>query len=86
MDFDKIWPEMGRYGSVRAETLGKWSWELQEGFGIPPGPPGCHKKYKNGRQSPKIPKTQELPYLLICLLIPIIPGSAAWAQPISINY
>ena len=58
MDFDRNWSEMGRHGSVWAETLGKWSYEVPEGFGIPPGPPGRHKKFKNDRESLKIPKTR----------------------------
>ena len=34
---DDIWDEWGRGGSEWAETLGKWSWKVQEGYGTPPG-------------------------------------------------
>ena len=31
-EFDNIWAELGRGGSEWADTLGKWSPTLQEGF------------------------------------------------------
>ena len=43
--------ESGRRGSEWAETLGKWSWKVREGYGIPPGALGQHKKIKNGQKS-----------------------------------
>ena len=50
---DDIWDEWGRGGSEWAETLGKWSWKVQEGYGIPPGALGQHKKFKNDENTPK---------------------------------
>ena len=49
-----IWDEWGRHASEWAETLGKWSHGLQEGFEMAPGLVGGHIKFKNGWQSPKI--------------------------------
>ena len=42
-----ILAEWGRHGSVWADTLGKRSHGLQEGFEMPPGPPGGHILIKN---------------------------------------
>ncbi len=50
-------PEWGRHGSPRADTLGKRSHGLQEGFLIPPGPPGGHILIKNGPTDPQIRKS-----------------------------
>ena len=57
--------ECGRHGSPRAHIEGQRSHGVREGFEIPPGLPGYHKKNKNGRQSPKIQKHRGLPYIPI---------------------
>ena len=44
LKFREIGPERGRHGSPRADTLGKQSHGLQEGFWMPPGPLGGHTK------------------------------------------
>ena len=51
---DGILAEWGRHGSVRADTLGKRSHGLQEGFEMPPGPLGGHILIKNWPTDPKI--------------------------------
>ena len=60
LKFDKIGPEWGRRGSPRAHTQSQRSHGLQEGFWIPPGPPGHHIMSKNGKkvENPKIKKEE----------------------------
>ncbi len=47
-DGDDFGHEWDRHGSEWADTLGKWSHGLQEGFEMPPVLLGCHIKFKNG--------------------------------------
>ena len=44
---DAFGHKMGRRGSPRAHTLGKWSHGPQDHFKMPPGPLGYHIKLKN---------------------------------------
>ena len=60
-----ILAEWGRHGSVWADTLGKRSHGLQEGFEMPPGPPGGHILIKNCPTDPKLPN----PCFTACLSI-----------------
>ena len=37
MRFGSLGDEWGRRATEWPETLGKWSWKVQEGYGTPPG-------------------------------------------------
>ena len=60
LKFDKIGPERGRRGSEWAHTQSQRSHGLQEGFWIPPGPPGHPIIFKNG---PKHDKSENFDFL-----------------------
>ena len=56
--------EWGRHGSPRAHTQSQRSHGLQEGFWIPPGPPGHHKMSKNDKKKVKNPKISKFSIFL----------------------
>ena len=77
-------PEWGRHGSPRADTLGKRSHGLKEGFEMPPGHPGGHILIKNGPTDPNIQNYRIFPYFCIYKL-PINRKAAFMLMHISSN-
>ena len=68
----KIGHEWGRGGSPRADTRAQRSHGLQEGFWIPPGPPGYHTKLKKASKVQKSKKNANIQYFPV-YLTPDIP-------------
>ena len=75
LKIDNIGPEWGRHGSPRAHTQSQRSHGLQEGFWIPPGPPGHHIMSKNNQKvkNPKNSKFSDFSDFLIFLLFYGVP-------------
>ena len=58
MKFDSFGHEWGRRGSEWAHTRSQRSHGLQEGFWIPPGPPGHHIMSKNDKKIKNLKKSK----------------------------